>query len=137
MKNIALVVSKFNEKITSKMEKNVEKLADSLNARIIKTIHVPGTFEIPFATQILMKKKEVDAVVVLGVVIQGDTDHDLVIVNTVSKKLLDLSLKYNKPLGFGIIGPRVTREQAEKRATAYSERAVKTALEMVKLRLDI
>ena len=133
MKNIALVVSDFNQEITSKMEKNAEKTAKQLNAKIIKKIHVPGAFEIPFATQILMKKKNIDAVVVLGVVIQGQTDHDIIIVSVISKKLLDLSLQYNKPLGFGIIGPRVTWQQAQERAKEYSERAVKTALEMTKI----
>lgn len=133
MKNIALVVSDFNREITAKMEKNAEKTAKQLNAKIIKKIHVSGAFEIPFATQILMKKKNIDAVVVLGVVLQGQTDHDIIIVSVISKKLLDLSLQYNKPLGFGIIGPRVTWQQAQERAKEYSERAVKTALEMTKI----
>jgi len=134
MTRIALVVSDFNKKITSKMENNAEKVAESLKAKIVKKIHVPGAFEIPFAAQILMKKENVDAVVVLGAVIRGETDHDLVILNAISKKLLDLSLNFNKPLGFGIIGPRVTWQQAQARAAEYSERAVKTALEMVKVK---
>lgn len=133
MVNIALVVSEFNGKITSRMEKDAEKVAKSLKAKVIKKIHIPGTFEIPFAAKKLFKDKKVDAVVALGVVIQGDTYHDVIIMNSVSEKLMDLSLQYNKPLGFGIIGPRVTRQQAEKRALQYSERAVRTALEMVKI----
>ena len=134
MKNIAIVVSDFNKEITSKMEKNAEKTAKKLKATITKKIHVPGAFEIPFAVQILTKDKNIDAVVVLGAVIQGDTDHDVVTVSAVSKKLLDISLNSNKPLGFGIIGPRVTHQQAEKRALGYSERAVKAALEMDKIK---
>jgi len=55
------------------------------------------------------------------------------LLRSISKKLMDLSLQYNKPLGFGIIGPRVTWQQAEKRALEYSKRAVKAALEMVKV----
>jgi len=133
MINLALVVSKFNGNITSKMEKNAEKVTNSLKAKIIKKVHVPGTFEIPFAAKKLFKDKKVDAVVALGVVIQGDTYHDVIIMNSVSEKLMDLSLQYNKPLGFGIIGPRVTQQLAEQRATEYAERAVKSALEMVKI----
>ena len=134
MKNIALVVSDFNEKITSKMEKNAEKTAKSLKAGIINKIHVPGVFEIPFASKKLFKDKKIDAIVVLGAVIQGDTYHDVVIVNAVSQKLMDLSIQYNKPVGFGIIGPRVTYQQAESRALEYSKRAVKAALELVKMK---
>jgi len=81
----------------------------------------------------LFKDKKIDAVVALGAVIQGETDHDLIIVSNVAKKLMDLSLQYNKPLGFGIIGPRVTWQQAHARASKYSERAVKTAVDMLKL----
>ena len=130
---IAVVISDFNEEITSKMEKNAEKVAGSLNVEIVKKIHVPGAFEIPFAVSNLLKNKNIDAVVVLGAVIQGETYHDIVIVNAISSKLIDLSLKYNKPIGFGIIGPRVTWRQAESRAAEYAKRAVKAALEMVKV----
>ena len=133
MKKIALVVSDFNEEITSKMEKHAETIISSLGAEIVKIIHVPGTFEIPFAVKRLFEQEPIDAVVTLGAVIQGDTDHDVLITNTVAKKLIDLSLQYDKPLGLGIIGPRVKWQQAEDRAEEYAERAVKTALKMVEI----
>ena len=128
---IGIVVSDFNEEITSKMEKTAEKHAVSSGAEIVKIIHVPGAFEIPYAAKKFFEDENLDAIVVLGVVIQGETDHDAIIVNAISPKLLELSLENNKPLGFGIIGPRVTRQQAEDRAEKYAERAVKTALEMI------
>ncbi len=131
---IALIVSDFNKEITSKMEKNAEKVANSLNAEIVKKIHVPGAFEIPFVANNLLKNKKINAVVVLGAVIQGETYHDIVIVKSIAQALINLSLQYNKPIGFGIIGPRVTWQQAEKRALGYSERAVKAALELTKLK---
>jgi len=129
---LGIVISDFNKDITSVMEKKAESVADELDAEIVKKIHVPGAFEIPFAAKQLFQNEEINAIVVLGVVIQGDTDHDLVITNTIAPKLTELSLQHNKPLGFGVIGPRVTHQQAASRAEAYAERAVKTALEMVK-----
>ena len=131
MKKLGIVISDFNEEITSKMEKTAETTAKSLGAEIVKKIHVPGAFEIPYAAKKLFKDNKLDAIVVLGTVIRGETDHDAIIVNTISPKLLELSLESNKPLGFGIIGPKVTRQQAEDRAEKYAERAVKTALEMI------
>ena len=132
MKNIRLgiVVSDFNKEITSNMEKNAENTAKQLSAKIIKKLHVPGVFEIPFAANKLLKDKKIDAVVVLGAVIQGETQHDVAIVNAVAPKLIELSLKYSKPIGFGIIGPRVTWQQAKKRAAEYAERAVEAAVKM-------
>src|SRR3989338_10051117 len=134
MKNIrlGLVVSYFNREITSNMEKNAENAAKQLNAVIIKNFHVPGVFEIPFAANKLLKNKKIGAVAVLGAVIRGETYHDVVIVNAVAPKLIELSLKYNKPIGFGIIGPRVTWQQAEKRAAEYAKRAVEAAVGMMK-----
>ena len=134
MANLALVISDFNKEITSKMERNAEKVVTSLDAKIVKKIYVPGAFEMPFAANILLNKKNVDALVVLGAVIQGDTDHDLIIVHNIAQKLMEISLKHNKPIGFGVIGPRVTWQQAQARANEYSKRAVKTALEMTKLK---
>ncbi|MEK6949328.1 MAG: 6,7-dimethyl-8-ribityllumazine synthase [Nanoarchaeota archaeon] len=133
MAKIGLVVSDFNEGITSIMEKAAEKAAKSLKAEVVKKIHVPGAFEIPFAANKLLKNKKIDAVAVLGVIAEGETQHDLIIGNAISLKLIELSLKYNKPIGFGIIGPRVTLEQAKARAEEYAERAIKSAAEMVKL----
>ncbi len=131
---LGLVVSDFNREITLNMEKNAENAAKQLNATIIKKIHVPGAFEIPFAANKLLRDKKIGAVVVLGAVIKGETYHDVVIVNAVAPKLIELSLKYNKPIGFGIIGPRVSWQQAEKRAAEYAKRAVEAAVKMLKIK---
>ena len=69
----------------------------------------------------------------MGVIAEGETQHDLIIGNAISSKLIELSLKYGKPIGFGVIGPRVTWEQAKARAEEYAERAVKSALEMCRI----
>jgi 6,7-dimethyl-8-ribityllumazine synthase len=129
--NLGIVVADFNIEITSKMETYAKNKADSIGARIFKKIHVPGAFEIPFATDKLLKEKNIDAVIVLGAVVQGETQHDIVIMNAVSLKLIEISIKYGKPIGFGIIGPRVSWKKAQLRSREYSERAVEAALEML------
>ena len=129
---IGLVISDFNEEITTIMEKAAEKAAKSLRSEVVKKIHVPGAFEIPFAANKLLKNKKINAVAVLGVIAEGETQHDLIIGNAISSKLIELSLKYGKPIGFGVIGPRVTWEQAKARAEEYAERAVDTVLEILR-----
>ena len=130
---LAIVVSDFNKEITSIMEKTAVKAAKNLGAEIVKKIHVPGSFEIPFAVKNILEKGKIDAIVALGAVIQGETYHDILIMSSVIPKLMELSLQYKKPLGMGIIGPRVTWKQAEARAKEYAERAVKAALEIGKI----
>lgn len=130
---LAIVVSDFNNEITLVMEKAAAKAAKTLGAEITKKIHVPGSFEIPFAVKNILEKEKVDAIITLGAVIQGQTYHDILIMNAIVPKLIDISLQYRKPVGMGIIGPRVTWKQAEERAAEYAERAVKTAVEMDKI----
>lgn len=129
---IGIVIGDFNEEITSRMEKKALEVAKNFEVDVIENIHVPGSFEIPIIVKKLLENKEIDGIVTLGAVIQGDTDHDVIIVENVARKIMDLSLEYNKPVGLGIIGPRVTWQQAEKRAEEYAERAVKTTVEMIK-----
>lgn len=133
MTKFALVISKFNEEITSKMEKSAEEHAYYLGIKIIEKIHVPGALEIPFAVKKIIKNKEIDAIVALGSVIKGGTDHDVLIANIIAEKLVDLSLQYNMPIGFGVIGPGATWQQTQERAEEYSKRAVKAAFDMVKI----
>ena len=129
---IGIVVADFNEEITSKMEKKALETAKGLKADVIEKIHVPGSFEIPIMLKKLLKNKNIDGIVALGAVIQGDTGHDVIVAENAARKIMNLSLEHNKPIGLGIIGPRASWEKAEKRAEEYAERAVKTTIEMIK-----
>ena len=129
---IGIVVGDFNEEITSRMEKKALEVSKDLKADVIENIHVPGSFEIPIMVKKLLENKSIDGVVTLGAVIQGDTWHDVIIVENAARKIMDLSLEYNKPVGLGILGPRINWQQAEKRAEEYAERAVRTTVEMIK-----
>lgn len=127
---IAIIVADFNSELTSKMANYAKKQAKKLQIEIVKIIHVPGVFEIPYAINKIIKNKEINGIITLGVVKKGDTDHDVIVASTTSRKIMDLSLKHNKPIGLGIIGPNVTLDQAKKRLKGYSERAVIAAYKM-------
>ena len=122
--NIAIVVSEFNQQITSKMLDIALQKAKSLNLNIKYTCKVPGVFDIPLVIDTLLQKKEVDAVVTLGAVIKGQTKHDELITNATARALMDLSIKYQKPVTLGITGPGMTNRQAQARIRPVAERAV-------------
>ena len=130
-KSIGIVVSKFNEEITSQMLASAKQEAKALKLKISEIVFVSGAFEIPFATKQLLAKKEITAVATLGAVIKGGTGHDQVIAHAVAKKILDLSLELNKPVSLGIIGPNATLSQAKERAVPYAQRAVQAVLGMM------
>jgi len=98
--------------------------AKSLNLNIKYTCKVPGVFDMPLVIDTLLQKKEVDAVVTLGAVIKGQTKHDELITNVTARALMDLSIKYKKPVTLGITGPGMTDRQAQARIRPVAERAV-------------
>ncbi len=130
-KKVAIVVSDFNQNITQKMVGFAEKKAKRLGLGISEIIHVPGAFEIPFALKNLLKSKKISGAIVLGAVIQGETDHDILVANLCARGVMKLSLKYNIPIGFAVMGPRIKTDMAERKAQEYSERAVETVAYMI------
>jgi 6,7-dimethyl-8-ribityllumazine synthase len=132
MTNLGIVVSEFNYDITSMMQKRAEEHAKFLGANVAEVITVPGAYDIPIAVKKLIAKKNIDAIVALGAIIKGDTDHDQMIGNQLARKLMDLSLEYNKPVGLGVSGPGQTRAQATSRIDDYARRGVEAAVKLSK-----
>lgn len=131
MKRIGLVCSRFNEEITGRMLENALQRAGEKRALVVSVVRVPGAFEIPFAVQEMLARRDVDAVATLGAVIQGETGHDEVIMTAVAQELLYLSLHFHKPVSLGVSGPKMNYSQAKARAVPYAIRAVDAVLEML------
>ena len=81
----------------------------------IITQAVPGSFELTLGAQKMAQKPEIDAVICLGCVIQGETRHFDFICQAVAQGITDVSIKFNKPVIFGVLTPN-TQEQAMDRA---------------------
>lgn len=122
--NIAIVTSDFNQKITSRMLEVAQEKANELKLKIKYTCQVPGTYDMPIVVDRLLKKKNVDGVITLGVIIKGQTKHDEVIANSTVRSLTDLSIKHQKPVSLGITGPGMSERQAYARIRPVAERAV-------------
>lgn len=109
---IGMVVAEFNYEVTSLMMERAKAEAEFLGVEISRIVKVPGVFEVPYAVKKVLEDDDVDAVVTLGAVITGETKHDEVVVAQASRKIMDLGLEYDKPVGFGITGPGMTELQA-------------------------
>ena len=128
--NIAIVVSEFNEKVTSSMLNVALEKAKSLKLNVKFTCKVPGVFDMPIIVDTLLEKKVVDGVVTLGAVIKGQTKHDELIANATAQRLTKLSLKHKKPVSLGITGPGMGERQAHARIRPVSERAIEAVLKI-------
>lgn len=109
---IGLVAAEFNYEVTMLMIERAKAEAEFLGVKITKEIKVPGVFEIPLTVKRMLQNDDVDAVITIGAVISGETKHDEVVVAQASRKVMDLGLEFNKPVGFGITGPGMTELQA-------------------------
>ena len=125
---IGIVGSEFNYDIVMEMISLAKEHAEFLGAQVTHVVKVPGVYDMPIAVKRLLGRKDVDGVVTLGAVIEGETEHDEVVIQHAARKITDLALEFGKPVGLGITGPGMTRLQASariERAKAAVESVVK------------
>lgn len=128
---IGIVCSEFHFDITRAMLERAKEHAKFLEVEVAKVVMTPGVFEIPLAAKKLLAQRDIDGVVALGAVIEGETEHDTVIAQHAVRKLVDLALESSKPVGLGITGPGMTRLQAQKRIDR-AKQAVESVLKLWK-----
>ena len=109
---IALVVSDFNFDVTSIMAERARRHLEFLGAEVARVVHVPGVFDMPLAVKKLLRRKDIEGVVMIGSVIKGDTNHDELIASATAGAAVDLALEFDKPVGLAITGPGMTDDQA-------------------------
>ena len=127
---LGFVVAEFKRDITYMMEIEAREHARFLEAEVLDTIYVPGAYDMPLAIKKLLGRSDIDAVVTIGCVIEGATQHDEIVVQHAARKIIDLSLEFDKPVSLGISGPGMTRMEATERID-YAKRAVESAVKMV------
>ena len=126
---LAIVAAEFNYDITYAMVELAKEHAEFLGAEVVQVVKVPGVFDMPLAVKKLLERRDVDGVVTLGAVIEGQTEHDEVVMQHASRKIADLALEYSKPVALGISGPGMSRLEAHERVK-YARRAVEAVVKM-------
>jgi 6,7-dimethyl-8-ribityllumazine synthase len=131
MVQLGLAVAQYDKHgaVLEEMEASAREAARERGAEIVATREVPGSYDTPLAADRLARREDVDAVAVLGVIITGDTDHDQVIGHAVAQGLTDVSLRQDTPVALGVIGPGMSKDEAEAR-TDKGGSAVTSAIEM-------
>ena len=118
MKKILIVIADYYEDISSSLLKSAK---NNLNDFSLKTIRVPGVFEIPITISKNIKKY--DAFIALGCVIKGETPHFDFISQATTNAIMKLSIDHKKPVGNGII-TCLNKKQAEARSKKGREAAL-------------
>ncbi len=133
-----IVVSEWNAEITGALLEGAIRTLETNGARSVNilTVHVPGSFELTHGARQLIKRTDVDAVICLGCVIQGDTPHFDYVCQGVTQGISHLNVKFNTPVIFGLL-TTLDQQQALDRAGGKhgnkGDEAAVTAIKMVSL----
>ncbi|MDF2448320.1 MAG: 6,7-dimethyl-8-ribityllumazine synthase [Bacteroidota bacterium] len=134
-----IVWAEWNHAITEKLMQGAHNTLIKYGAKPsnIVTKTVPGAFELPLGAQYMAEFGQVDAIICIGCVIQGDTKHFDFICDAVAKGITNLNLQFGKPFIFGVLTVN-TQEQAEDRTGGKhgnkGDEAAVTAIKMLGLK---
>ncbi|MGW8263585.1 6,7-dimethyl-8-ribityllumazine synthase, partial [Bacillus sp. LR--39] len=135
---IGIVVSRFNDFITSKLLSGAEDtlLRHGVKADDIDVAWVPGAFEIPLIAKKMAETKKYDAVITLGTVIRGATSHYDYVCNEAAKGIAASSMSTGVPVIFGVLTTDTIEQAVERAGTKAGNKgaeAAAAAIEMANL----
>jgi 6,7-dimethyl-8-ribityllumazine synthase len=99
---VAIISSSWHLDICNDLVAGAERALAAASIKDVEVIYVPGSFEIPLASQIAFEKG-FNAVVAVGLVLEGETPHFDYVCQGVTQGVMDVSLKFSAPIGFGVL----------------------------------
>jgi|SRR5690554_1316982 len=133
---IAIVVSEWNHQITGNLLKGAKEslFKAKLKEENLFVHYVPGSFELPTAAQMILETNTaIDAVICLGCVIQGETKHFDFVCQGVSQGVKDVSLKYNKPVIFGVLTDNTLQQSIDRSGGKHGNKGDEAAVSAIKM----
>ncbi len=132
---VAIIASRFNEFITSKL---VSGAVDGLKRHNvgdddITIAWVPGAFEIPLIAKKAAESGKYDAVICVGAVIRGSTSHYDFVCSEVSKGIAQVSLSSNIPVMFGVLTTDTIEQAIERAGTKAGNKGYDCALSAIEM----
>jgi 6,7-dimethyl-8-ribityllumazine synthase len=137
-----IIVAEWNHDITGKLLEGAIKtlIFNKVKEENIFTHTVPGTFELTLGAQLIAENINVDAIIALGCVIQGETPHFNYICQGVAQGLTELNIKYNIPVIFGVLTTNSLKQAQERAGGKHGNKgdeAAITAIKMIHLQQNI
>ncbi len=131
----ALVVSRFNEFITSRLLAGARDalLRHGAAEKDLEEVWVPGSWELPLAAKALAGTGRYDGVICLGCVMRGQTDHHQYIASEATKGLAQVSLETGVPVGFGVLTTDSIEQAIERAGTKAGNKGADAALSAVEM----
>ncbi len=134
---IAIVVSEWNSEITFAMMNGAVDFLTSkgVKEKNIEVHKVPGSFELALGAQFCAEKNNIDAIITLGCVIQGETRHFDFICDACANGIMDVSLTFNKPVAFGVLTTENQKQAKERSGGKLGNKGIEAAETVLKMLL--
>ena len=131
----AIVVAEWNEQVTESLYSGAYQtlVTAGVSRENIQRINVPGTFELSLGGQWMAQRDDVDAVICLGCVIQGETRHFDFICDAVAHGITDVGLKYNKPVVFGVLTTDNMKQALDRAGGKHGNKGDEAAATAIKM----
>jgi len=131
---IAIIVSEWNSHITENLFLGAEEtlLSSGVKQTDIVRIDVPGSFELIFGAK-AAAKYHYDAIICLGSVIKGETDHFYFVCNAVSLGIKDLNIHLDIPVIFGVLTDNTLQQAKNRSGGKHGNKGVEAAITAIKM----
>lgn len=132
---IGIVVSEWNENITLSLLKGAKQaLTDNgVKEENIIVRFVPGAFELPLGCQFMCESGNVDGVVAIGTVIQGETKHFDFVCDGATQGIKDINLKYNIPVSFCLLTDNTLQQSIDRSGGKHGNKGIECAIACIKM----
>jgi 6,7-dimethyl-8-ribityllumazine synthase len=132
----AIVVSEWNIEITENLKEGAYQtlLRNGVKKENILIKYVPGSFELPLGASLFLEfNDEIDAVICLGSVIQGETRHFEFVCQATAQGVKDVALKYNKPVIFGLLTDDNMQQAIDRSGGKHGNKGIECAIAAIKM----
>lgn len=132
---IAIVYAEWNPEITTAMRDGAERtlIEHGVKSKNISFIPVPGTYELSCAANWMACNDDIDAVICIGCVIQGETRHFEFICQAVSQGLTNVSLQTGKPIIFSVLTCDTMQQALDRAGGRHGNKGVEGAVTALKM----
>jgi 6,7-dimethyl-8-ribityllumazine synthase len=130
-----IVVSEWNEKITEGLYKGAQQalIDNGVAPEDIIRVNVPGSFELTFGASMLAETTNVDAIITLGSVIQGETKHFDFVCQGVSNGITQLNISLDIPVIFGVLTDNTMQQAIDRSGGSMGNKGIECAIAAIKM----
>ncbi|MDX2003438.1 MAG: 6,7-dimethyl-8-ribityllumazine synthase [Chitinophagales bacterium] len=130
-----IVVSEYYPEITFALLKGCMDTLQQHGAQQsdLEVAYVPGTFELPTGALLLDEAYDPDAIICIGCVIKGETDHDIYINTAVANSIAELCIHLEKPVIFGVLTPNTMQQAQDRAGGQHGNKGVEAAVAAIKM----